>query len=610
LEPWLEVELDEDDSSRGMQSRRSGESNQDAVSRNQLRLLAAIARGESDSMTMSAALRPSVVEEGSITGNFKFSYLFRPAVPTSPTRLAWDLIGAMLIFYDLILLPMEPFSIPRTTLLEGMDWLILIFWTANVIASLTVGFVEHGVVVMSYRRIAFRYVKTWMGVDVMVLVPDWTFTLAEIGMDDDNSKGAGDGVRLLRVLRLLRMARLLRLLKLRRIFDTFNDLIDSEYVSVLANLAQMILFLLVVNHLIGCVWFGIGNTQDHSWIKVHLFEHRDWPYQYFTSFHWSITQFTPASMDVQPQNLGERIFCIVVVVFGLVGFSYMVGSITGSLGQLRNMHAEETKLFWDLKTYLKCNKVNRALSVRIQKYLEHAWQATQERKSAKSVKLMDLLSEQLVSELKFELAVPQMKIHPFLARLIDRSTVTMHRLANEAVGHKLLASKDCLFHPGEAATHLYIVVEGRFTYMRFDTTGVLHKEIVDKGEDWIAEPAFWTKRWVHKGLLKAIEASDNLTINAAKFGDVVKLNPQAHQFASGYAQNYVLWLNSQEADALSDISQGELIGERIRGFIPSAMNQEEQDLLLPLGGQRSTVFRRMTSSIFSGGVTSSLQSVA
>merc|ERR1719471_252981 len=99
----------------------------------------------------------------------------------------------------------------------------------------------------------------------------------------------------------------------------------------------------------------------------------EWDYLYFTSFHWAITQFTPASMDVQPQNLLERVFTVLIVVFALVAFSYVVGSITGSLTQLRSMQEDTYKQFWNLRRYLKQHRVPTALSARIQRYLEHAW---------------------------------------------------------------------------------------------------------------------------------------------------------------------------------------------------------------------------------------------
>jgi hypothetical protein len=497
-----------------------------------------------------------------------------PASPGSPARLLWDFFGAALIFYDLIKLPMETFSPPETAFSKGMDWFILCFWTLNVFASLTVGYVEHGVVVLSTRKIVLRYIRTWFAVDLLVLVPDWTFSIVDVVATGGSDGDDGEIFRLLRVLRLIRMVRLLRLLKLRRVFDTINDMIDSEYVSVIANIVKMILMLLVINHLICCMWYTVSVNQsgENTWIKVHKYEHAHWTYKYAVAFHWSITQFTPASMHVQPQNLLERVFALVVVVFALVGFSYMVGSITGSLGQLRNMHAEESTLFWDLKRYLARNKVPRALSVRIQKYLEHAWQSQQEKKTGKNVKLVNMLSEQLLSELKFEMAVPQMRIHPLLDSLINKSKVTVHRLANVAIGHKLLAAGDYLFHPGETATHMYIVVEGKFNYARLDSFGGLHKELVEKAEDWIAEPALWTRRWVHCGLLKAIEDSDNLTIDAKKFAEQVKLNPQAHEFVSSYALNFLEWLNNEDPNDLSDISQGEDVTQLFAGFIPRAVS--------------------------------------
>ncbi|CAK0907670.1 unnamed protein product [Prorocentrum cordatum] len=202
------------------------------------------------------------------------------ASPGRPARLLWDFFGAALIFYDLFKLPMETFSPPDNAFSEGMDWFILCFWTLNVLASLTVGYVEHGVVVLSMRKILLRYLRTWFAVDLVVLVPDWTFKIVDIAAAGSSDGDDGEIFRLLRVLRLIRMVRLLRLLKLRKIFDTINDMIDSEYVSVVANLVKMILMLLVVNHLICCMWYTVSINQsvENTWIKVHNYDNAHWTY--------------------------------------------------------------------------------------------------------------------------------------------------------------------------------------------------------------------------------------------------------------------------------------------------------------------------------------------
>lgn len=247
-------------------------------------------------------------------------------------------------------------------------------------------------------------------------------------------------------------------------------------------------------------------------------------------------------------------------------------------------------LFWDLKRYLKRNKVPRELSIRIQKYLEHAWRVQVEKKTAKHVKLMDLLSEQLTGELKFELAVPQLSIHPMLDCLIRKSKVTVNRLAIEAVGHKLLAADDTLFHAGEVATHMYIVVLGKFNYVRIDAQNRPHLEVVEKGQDWIAEPVLWIQRWVHRGLLHAVADGDNLTIDAKKFAEQVQLNPQAHQFASAYASNFIQWLNEQDWNDLSDICQGEDVGELFQSFMPNDPSIERSNSKISSG---ASIFTRV-----------------
>lgn len=39
--------------------------------------------------------------------------------------------------------------------------------------------------------------------------------------------------------------------------------------------------------------------------------------QYLTSVHWAVTQFTPAAMEVNPMNVAERMYAIVVIFSGL-----------------------------------------------------------------------------------------------------------------------------------------------------------------------------------------------------------------------------------------------------------------------------------------------------
>merc|ERR1712232_66922 len=103
-------------------------------------------------------------------------------------------------------------------------------------------------------------------------------------------------------------------------------------------------FIILVNHVLACVWYKIGeeNVPGYgSWLEHNDMLDKSTAYQYFTALHFSLTQFTPASMDVHPRNLSERMFSVVVLIFALCIFSSFVSSITAAMTYLRNLTAQQ-----------------------------------------------------------------------------------------------------------------------------------------------------------------------------------------------------------------------------------------------------------------------------
>merc|ERR1719162_1543985 len=112
----------------------------------------------------------------------------------------------------------------------------------------------------------------------------------------------------------------------------------------------------MISHFLGCLWFIIGNQDIKgypSWVTTYDFMGVDWEYQYLTSLHWSITQFTPGSMHVQPQNILERAFAIAVLVAGMIIFSSIVSSITAATNGLKSMNAEYKSLMYSFRCMCK-----------------------------------------------------------------------------------------------------------------------------------------------------------------------------------------------------------------------------------------------------------------
>merc|ERR1719480_733486 len=127
-------------------------------------------------------------------------------------------------------------------------------------------------------------------------------------------------------------------------------------------MAALMVMILAVNHIVTCLWLTIGvagkNSGGPNWIDAHLDGSDGIGYRYTTALHWSLTQFTPASMDVFPHNYGERTAAITVLIMGLMIFSSFISSITASMTQLRAMQGQNSREIWNLRRYMKHRKVS------------------------------------------------------------------------------------------------------------------------------------------------------------------------------------------------------------------------------------------------------------
>jgi len=438
------------------------------------------------------------------------------AQPGANWRLAWDLSGAILIGYDTVAIPFDlSFQPTRGTFLTTMDWVTMLFWTFDMVFTFFVGYMHRGQVVMSPSRIAQRYLMTWFTLDALVVAGDW---FNNVGKASTGSGSVSGFARLVRSLRAIRVLRLLRLLKLRRMMAELQDQISSEYTYLLLNLLKLLFFILFLNHGIACVWYWLGRSMmadgQPSWVSKNEMMGRDIGYKYTTSMHWTLTQFTPASMEVFPQNTWERTMSVIVLMFALVAFSSFVGSISTSMTALRNMNADTAKQFWMLRRYLKQQGIPKKISRRILKYLEYIVERKQGKVQHQSIKILGLLSEQLREELLCELTRPHLQGYQLFKYMnyFPHMEVTFRRLCTFAFKNSLIATGDVLFYTGDEATHTYCVINGHVIY---------HIEGRDlfppvQEMEWLSEAAIWVP-WKHMGRLSAMAETELLAADVKIF---------------------------------------------------------------------------------------------
>jgi len=473
--------------------------------------------------------------------------------PNDNFRLCWDLCGLILICFDMCAIPFSMAFLPPTTAFsEFMNWFTLVFWSLDMAQGFFLGYYEDGFYVVDHRRIVMQYLRSWFLVDLLVVGPEWLIVIAGSFLSNQEM-GVNAFAKLIKGTRVIRVLRLLRLLKLQRIMTMLYDLIESEWTFICLSLGRMLLFVVVFNHGIACLWYWIGRVHleagTRNWIAEGNVEGSSMTYRYTTSLHWSLTQFTPASIDISARNTWERIFSIIVLFFALVTFSSIVASITGSTTTLRNMKTDELKQFWLLRRYARQRDVSNDLITRIFKFLEHQQKSQRNLIQEGSVTILSGLSEALKDEMSHQMNSPHLVNHPLFLNIDTNMKAVMQRLCGTVLKNHALAEKEVVFHWGDVATRMYFLKYGSFVYTKLDGMQV-SPPLGPK--DWVGEPVLWTS-WRHQGDLMTNDASELISAEPIAFLQVMSVHPRPWYFAKHYAAAFVRMLNSIDRLDLSDV---------------------------------------------------------
>lgn len=481
--------------------------------------------------------------------------------PSSHTKLTWDVIGIPVLAWDLITIPMQVFDIGDTIVMIVMGWVTLIYWTIDMPVSFLTGFYDaEGNLVMDFRKICRGYLHGFFTLDLLIIAADW----AGIAIEAVGSSAPPflSNLGVLRALRISRFVRLMRLRKLKAKWQTVEDNIDSESILVSFSLLSKCFAILGLNHYIGCMFYLIGQSTDglagyDNWLHAHRYPQyggterivdAPWGYQYLVALHWAITQFTPGSMHVQPQNIPERLFTIWCLIFGLVVFSAFIASVTQARMQLSKLMSKFERDLWLLRKYCRQNEVSRSLTQRMKRYVDLVLIPKFHKMQVKDIILLPQLSLDLREELQTELVSKKLRTHSFFCELEEQSKhvwnqVVMKRLCTSCTENCDLAKGDVIFSRGEVAINMLTVVSNFLLFVPFAKDDQVVQ--VETGA-WTSEACLWTN-WTHQGQLQVTQEAKAMLVNAAKVRQVIKQNGLVQNFAYRYAIDFLKGMNEQAA---------------------------------------------------------------
>eukprot|EP00435_Cladocopium_sp_Y103_P019186 s4596_g4.t1 len=207
----------------------------------------------------------------------------------------------------------------------------------------------------------------------------------------------GDSATATRFLRFLRLFRMLRLGK---------DQFESEVASIQFSLALVMVAMILVEHVIACIWFGLGGADGRTWLTVfgyqdHARMENTFFEKYYACVRWALAQLGFGATAIEAVSETEGMYSNVVGFISLVTSSSVISSMTSLVGALHRSRSEETQQLGQLRRFLRQNQVDPGLSERIMRFLQYTYH---ERASSAgdNPAILSLLSVQLQNELQFE----------------------------------------------------------------------------------------------------------------------------------------------------------------------------------------------------------------
>jgi len=453
-------------------------------------------------------VRHSLVRERCVEGLTRLLIMIRtfsPEIPLGPSsvpRVSWDTFGFTLLFHDLIMAPMAAFEshsdetkftmpLSYDSFTAKLDYVSAIFWTCDMMLAFITAYVTNaGIMERRMRSIAVHYLKTWFPVDLCIVAIDLGLLIL---------MGRSQGyIRLTKTIsRVMRITRLLRFVKMSKHISELMARINSEYILQIIGLLRLLVVIVILNHYIACLWFLISSLSSQggpSWVQYNLVDmgYHDLGYAYFSSLHWSLTQFTPASMEIFPENVYERMFNVCIIMCAFVFFSSFVSSITNAMTHIRNINAKAVARDTMIRRFFSDNNISHGLAARVWHFVRQKRVAASKKLRTEEVPILQQLPVNIRNELGCEVYGPILRVHPMINIYLSQTPAALRKICKKAISEVSLASGKEL--KLDDVRKMLFITGGTLEFHMLDS----HEDdesgfLVETGE-WCCEAALWAEK--------------------------------------------------------------------------------------------------------------------
>ena len=396
-------------------------------------------------------------------------YLF---VPGSALKVVWGGVYLLLMLYTAFVMPFRLAFMDSEmyTMAFWVEVVVDVLFFVDVLVRVNSAFVDNdGNLITNRKVIFFKYLKSWLLVDLAACFPFYLFH-----DDSSSSDTLESGNQYKSLLRMARIPRLYRLLRITRIFKFAKNFRENDCFERFQTmpcvrpssirLTAFALCVLLGTHLMTCLWYFLARLEGlgpETWVSLRGMADSSIPDLYVASLYWTITTLATVGYgDIIPNTSLERVIAMLWMFIGVCFFSFTIGSLATLLNTLDSKEAVLSNKLAAIDEFAEESKLDKDLRTRLKHALRYSVEQTGFSSSDKRITF-----NELPRQLRYEVALAMhrgaAKSIPFFS---DKDQVFIASIIPFLNSTFLPASSD-VYMEGDYAEEIYFIVSGRCVVM-------------------------------------------------------------------------------------------------------------------------------------------------